>query len=373
MNKDKIMLYTIEIILIIFSLCCVVFTEKISKITMSIVLLILMLICNKLIKSYKAKGKYNKKLTILMISIAAIYISSIYVLGIYIGFYNATVKLSKWSIINYIIPYVLIIIATENIRKTILLKEDKKANILILITCVILDVALTTNIYSVKTLVDYFMLIGFVVFSSIANNLLYNYIICRHRNSKAIIGYRIFITVYVYIIPIIPNIHILFESMLRIVVPFLIYILLEANYGKKENKISTNTRTKEMIITTLILIILAGILMLVSCKFRYGALVIGSGSMYGTINKGDIIIFEELNGEKVEINDVIVFMDNGTRIIHRVIDKKDSGSGMRYYTKGDANPNEDKGYRIETDIVGKVRLRVPYLGQLTVMINELFD
>lgn len=372
MSRDKIIVYIIEVLLIIFSLCAVLFTETITKLIIAIVLLVFMFISNKFIKSYKAKGKYNKKLTSLMTSIAIIYIISIYVLGIYIGFYNATVKFSKWTIINYIIPYTIIIIAIENIRKTILLKDDKKSNVLIVIICIILDVALTTNIYSVKTLLDYFMLIGFVVFSSIANNLLYNYIIFRHRNCKAIIAYKIITTIYVYIIPIIPNIHILFESMLRIIVPFLIYLLLEANYGKKEKEISTQRKTKELLITSILIIIVIGILMLVSCQFRYGALVIGSGSMTGTINKGDVIVYEELNEETVEVNDIIVFFNNGTRIIHRVIDKKDSGSGMRYYTKGDANPNEDEGFVIEDDIVGKVRLRLPYVGQFTVVLNELF-
>jgi hypothetical protein len=45
---------------------------------------------------------------------------------------------------------------------------------------VMLDVYLSTNIYSLETVNDYFVLIGFIVFSSIANNLLYNYIIIYH-------------------------------------------------------------------------------------------------------------------------------------------------------------------------------------------------
>lgn len=112
--------------------------------------------------------------------------------------------------------------------------------------------------------------------------------------------------------------------------------------------------------------------MLISCKFKYGALVIGSGSMNGTINKGDVIIYETLN-EKVEVGDIIVFFNEDVRVIHRVVRKKDSGSGMKYYTKGDANSNEDEGYREESDIIGKVRIRLPYIGQPTVMINEFFN
>jgi len=371
-KKDKIILYIIESFLIIFSLCFVFFSEKFTKIIMAVILLIFMIISNKFIKSYKSKGRYNKKLTNLMLMIAIVYLASIYVLGIYVGFYNATVKFSKWTIVNYIIPYILIIVATENIRKTILLKDNKKSNIIILIVCVILDIALTTNIYSVKTLLDYFMLIGFVIFSSIANNLLYNYIIIKHRNCRAIIFYRIITTVYVYFIPIIPNIHILFESILRMIIPYIIYLILQINYSKKEKEFSTKKKTTDILITSIFAILAIGLLMLVSCKFKYGSLVIGSGSMTGTINKGDVIIYETLD-EKVEIGDIIVFLNEDVRVIHRVIDKKDSGTGIRYYTKGDANPNEDEGYREESDIIGKVRLRLPYLGQLTVLISEIFN
>lgn len=374
MKKDRIIMYSIEISLIIFSLCFVLFTEIFTKNIMSIILLIFMVISNKFIKSYKSKGKYNKKITKLMLIIAIFYLLAIYVLGIYIGFYNATVKFSKWSLINYIIPYILIIIATENIRKTILLKENKKSNIILLIFFVIIDIALTTNIYSVKSLVDYFMLIGLVIFSSIANNLLYNYISIKYRNCKGIIVYRIITTIYVYIIPIIPNIHILLESISRIIIPYIIYLILEFNYSKKEQEVSTNRKTRDIIITSFLIILAIGILMLVSCKFKYGALVIGSGSMTGTINKGDIIIYEVLEEkENVEINDIVVFKSEEIRVIHRVIDKKDSGSGMRYYTKGDANPNEDEGYRIQSDIIGKVKIILPYLGQFTVMLNEIFN
>ena len=80
------------------------------------------------------------------------------------------------------------------------------------------------------------MLIGFIIFSSIANNVLYNYIILKYRNCKAIIAYRLITTIYVYIIPIIPNIHILFESILRIIVPAIIYAIIEVIYSKIEKR-----------------------------------------------------------------------------------------------------------------------------------------
>lgn len=331
-----------------------------------------MIICNKFIKSYKSKGKYNRKITGLMAVIGMTYIALIYILGIYIGFYNATVKFSTWTFINYIIPNIVIIISIENIRKTILLKEEKKSNIIILIATVILDIALTTNIYNVKSLIDYYMLIGFVMFASIANNILYNHIIKKYRNCKAIIIYRIITTIYVYIIPIVPNINLLFESVLRMVLPYIIYIILEKMYAKKESDVVVVKKQRDIIITSILAVIAGGVIMLTSCQFKYGILVIGSGSMTGTINKGDAIIYEKLDDE-VEKGDVIVFYNDNIRVIHRVIDIKNSGKEIRYYTQGDANPNQDEGYRVEEDIIGKVKIRIPYIGQFAVSLNEIFE
>ena len=374
MKSDKLILYIIEVTLIIFLLCFIFVSKIFTKIIMAVVLLVFMIIGEKFIKSDKSKGKYNKKVTIAMTIIGIVYIVMIYMLGIYVGFYNATVKLTTWSVINYIIPYIVIIVSTENLRKTILLKEEKKSKIIIFVATVILDIAFTTNIYNVKTLKDYYMLIGFIIFSSIANNLLYNYIILKYRNCKAIITYRIITTIYVYTIPIIPNIHILFEPILKMVMPYIIFLILEGLYSKEKKHIKMTTKTKDIVITSILALLTIMVMMLISCKFKYGILVIGSGSMTGTINKTDAIIYEELGqNEKIEIGEIIVFKNEGKRIIHRVIDKKDTGKGIRYYTKGDANPDQDGGYRTREDIIGKVKIRIPYIGQPAIMLKEMFE
>lgn len=375
MKNDKTIMYIIEALMIITSLCFVIFAEFFTRTIIAIVLLFWMIIGNEYIKSFKAKGRYDRSVTKVMTIIAIIYLVIIYVLGIYIGFYNATVTFSKWSLLNYIIPYICIIIFSENIRKTIILKDDKVAKILILIAFIITDVALTTNIFNVTGLMDYFMLIALVIFSSIANNLLFNYISSKFRNCKAIIIYRIILTIYVYIIPIIPNLHILFESIFKIIVPYIIYVLLEAMYTKSKPEISTQTQTKEIVAIIIALMFSAGLLMLVSCKFLFGALVIGSGSMTGTLNKGDVIVYKALNTEEkdnIEVGDIIVFHNDDLRVIHRVVGKKEGNYGYCYFTQGDANQNQDAGYRVEDDIIGKVIFRLPYLGQVTILLNDLF-
>ena len=43
----------------------------------------------------------------------------------------------------------------------------------------------------------------------------------------------------------------------------------------------------------------------------------------------------------------------------------------RYYTKGDANPDEDYGYRVDSDIVGLTDLKVAYIGYPTLWLREM--
>ena len=114
----------------------------------------------------------------------------------------------------------------------------------------------------------------------------------------------------------------------------MMYILKRQKYYDKIEKFLT-------IVSGIIVLV---IIMLVSCKFRYGALVIGSGSMTGTINKGDVIVYEDIsvakkyrNQIKIPKEDIIVFIKNDKRIVHRVIDKRIVRGKEVYYTKGDAN------------------------------------
>ena len=123
---------------------------------------------------------------------------------------------------------------------------------------------------------------------------------------------------------------------------------------------------------TISCIIIGFIVMLVSCKFAIGALVIGSGSMTGTIDKGDIIVYERYGkNESVKTGDIIIFRSDDLKIVHRVIDQKLMGEETRYYTKGDANQKQDDGYRTSKDVIGQVKFKIPYIGYLTLWVNNL--
>ena len=120
------------------------------------------------------------------------------------------------------------------------------------------------------------------------------------------------------------------------------------------------------------IVIAIGIVLLVSCKFRYGIIVIASGSMTGTINKGDAVVYEQYTTQQIEEGTVIIFKDGEKKVIHRVIDIQQLNGKTIYYTKGDANQQNDDGYRNKNDIIAIVKFKVMYIGWPTIFVNDLF-
>lgn len=374
MKKDKLKIYLIELGLISFLLLTIFFSNIFTRPIIVIILLVFMVISVRLIKNNQTTDINNKKVTFFMGVAGILYVGILYFLGIFQGFYNTTVKFSLSTIINFILPYIVIILSIETIRKKILLKEVKRNNLIMLIITVFLDIVVTTNINTAKTLKDYFIIIGIIAFSSIVNNILYNDIVIKYKSANSIILYRIITTIYIYILPITPNINILIEAIIRLIIPYIIYVFLNLLYSKQQRITAIKSKRKDIAISIILCIIVANLVMLISCQFKYCALVIGSGSMTGTIDKGDIIIYKTYEqGQALEENEIIVFNINGRRIVHRIINKKDAIQGMQYYTKGDANSTQDDGYREEKDIIGIVKFKISKIGKITLSIRELFQ
>lgn len=381
MKRDKFKIYTLELILIIF-LFFAVFTSSINRITLSIILLIYMFIVHILLKNKKINSIFNKQVMIWMTIFALVYIGLFYLLGLYFGFMHSKVLFSIKTIFKYIIPLIIIIVSSEIIRKTFLTQNGKirvkkigTINLSVVFTYIIMvliDFIIYNGIYNLSTLDDFLVVLGFVLFASLSCNLLYNYISIRY-GEKSIIIYRLITILYIYIIPIIPDVYIFFQSFLRMVYPYLIYLFLDKNFSRFDFIVSYRDRKNEVIGNTILIVVLTLFIMLISCQFKYGILVVGSESMKGTINKGDAVIYERYDKEKIVEGNVIIFNYNDIRTIHRVDEIKRVNGINRYYTKGDANSRRDDGYITDDKIYGVVKLKVKYIGYPTLWLRELFS
>ena len=120
-------------------------------------------------------------------------------------------------------------------------------------------------------------------------------------------------------------------------------------------------------------IVIVLIVMLISCKFRYGVIVVGSGSMEGALNIGDIAIFENYDKQKISKDDIIIFNRDDIKYIHRVVKISFTNNEYRYYTKGDANQELDDGYVTRNDVFGVAKFRIRYIGYPSIWLRDMFD
>jgi len=372
MKIDRFKIYFLELFLFTFLLFTVFGLNIITKTKLAIVLFLYMILCKIILKKRKSLPIYHKQVTILLVIFALIYLAAFYLMGIYFGFYEATVKFSLWSIKKYIIPLMVIIISSEIIRNTLLIQKGKKSKGLALLIMVLIDLIIYTGIYDLNNLDDFLTVVGFIFFASFSCNLLYNYISIRYGYIGIII-YRIITVLYVYFIPIVPDVYVFFKSVLRMVYPYLIYLVLDYTYEKRNFIADYVDQRKKMLNTTFLVIFATIVSMLVSCQFRFGIIVVGSGSMTGALNKGDATIYESYNNQDIKEGDVIIFKKDDIRIIHRVIDIKKINGQVQYYTKGDANQQMDEGYVTRSEIVGITLFRIKYVGYPSIWIKDIFS
>ncbi len=93
-----------------------------------------------------------------------------------------------------------------------------------------------------------------------------------------------------------------------------------------------------------------------------------SGSMTPLYKPGDLVYVRESKTENIKAGDVITFLiGDDTVVTHRVA--RVSEDNKLFYTKGDANENEDGQPVDYRNVIGKVSFSVPKLGYLSEYIK----
>lgn len=374
MKKDKFKTYILELSLMFILIFALFVPNIFIKINLAIFLSIFSIITVFLLKKKNILSIHNKEVTIMMLIFAIIYLVAFYLMGIYYGYSRLAITFNIKTLLKYIIPISVIIISSEIIRTIFLSqKKVKFGKFITTVSMVLIDIILYINIYKINSSDDLMISIGFITFASISCTLLYNYISYRY-GVTGIILYRLITMLYCYIIPITPNVYILFRSILRMIYPYIIYLVIDYTFKKRNIAMEYMNRKKKIVSFGVTLVLIITIAALISCQFKYGILVIGSGSMSGTIDKGDAIIYESYKEQSIKPGDIIVFNKNDIVFVHRVIElKNNSIEGLKIYTKGDALSEADSGYITKNDLIGIVKLKIKYIGYPSLWLRSAFE
>ena len=88
------------------------------------------------------------------------------------------------------------------------------------------------------------------------------------------------------------------------------------------------------------------------------------------IQIGDVVVAKKIKDEELKAGDIICFRQGHSVITHRISAVIESDTGTEYKTKGDNNNAEDSGTITEAVIEGKVIKIVPYLGNISLLLQQ---
>lgn len=289
-----------------------------------------------------------------------VYFIFTYGIGLVCGFLNNSYSLKPLSILNNVFMPIIIIICSEIFRYNFV--KNNKDNLVFISIISILLFLFDINFY-IKDSTFSALDIGFefvttMFIPKMIESFMFSYF-CYHGDYKASILYRFVMELYVYILPIQPDLNPLIASIASILLPFAILFSLynqtTDDYKKAVKKRLISPADIPFAIAVIVFIcVVYGI-------GPYKMLGIETGSMQPNFNIGDAVVIDKnYDPEKLKVGDVIAYEDNDNKIIiHRIVK---INSDKTFITKGDNNNVADSFYVHKEKIKGCVRVKVPYIA-----------
>jgi len=354
-----------------------VFVFRTPNFTWAICVVVGFLILLLLLIKYKKPGKMRDKTPYYIVIGGCLIVQILfYLCGLFTGYqvsYQVFYKnyVSKFSIFAVF----FLILLTEFIRYLLLLnlnhyKKNFKyyfAKILMILSYIILDYFLIGDIYDLQNNYELLNFLMIFLIPTTTKHLLLDYT-CYKYGFTLNYFYRIIMDLYGYFIPIVPELNVFIQNVILTVLPYFIYVILKNVLENSRKKINLKNKKN---VSVLLLLLLTLLVYLVSCQFTYSMIAVGSGSMQGTIDKGDAIIYKKYEKENLSVGDIIVFQQQNRIVIHRIASILETDTDdQAFITKGDANESEDNWIVTKENIIGVVKLRVMLIAWPSVLLNE---
>ena len=199
-----------------------------NTILISIFLLIFLIISIEVLGYEKDRHRYKKDGILLGIIFASGFQIFIYLLGLITGFLENGYSLKLINIFRNTLPNLILIIITELFRYQLITKSQKRKSLKLLTTIlfIVLDIVIMIPLYNLYDSRNFIEFLSIIVIPSISKNILFTYFILKFGYLTNIC-YRVIMELTIYIVPILPNINIYFDSVFKFTFPIFILMCLQ--------------------------------------------------------------------------------------------------------------------------------------------------
>lgn len=375
-NKKIIFLYTLVIIYIVAR----VLGTATSSFSISNEVNIGIWVAMFLFALYATKGDYNRYLeqydkVQTTFIVVVVYLMFYFILGLFLGYQYNAYSMTPRGLLHNTIMFMPIIIFQEYVRQAFVSYSDEKNKWMFFIS--ILFILININFNSLSS--DFRNAeIGFKYVCSdliplIARNFVFTYLTYISSCKPAIV-YRLLTTAASIYLPILPNINWFYSGLFGILVPMILYVLINYSQAKLERKLTWQEEKKSRPITYVPALVFVFLVVgFVIGFFEYQPVAVVSDSMLPVFARGDMIIVDKLTDEdikKLKVGDIIKFQTDSYYIIHRIHEIEQTESGLLFITKGDNNNAPDSKKVKPDQIHSKYVCYIKFLGFPSVWLSE---
>ena len=328
----------------------------------------------------KTNKRLNKIVDFDIFMFSMVFLILYYLFGIIIEYAKSNNYLTLYGLTVFIIPTILKIIFKEHLRNSLLTKSGDNKFLIIysVILFIMIDILPALSILNMSNMHDVFIFTALVLLPSITVNAVATYINIKVGYMPVII-YLLIFSLYQYVVPIVPNTSEYLKAIIDFILPILILFKVRKivnKYYDEDEEIDRNYKKSSIILLIIPIILTIIIIYFVSGYFRYYALAIASGSMHPVFDRGSVVVTEQVNDKydnynKLKEGEIIAFKAEKNIVVHRLIRIVNIGDEVYYYTKGDANEEEDNYLIKKENIIGIVKFKIPYIGYPTVLFSEI--
>ena len=349
------------------------FFQDSARIAIVIVWIVLALISMPIENDHtRFKGKKEKIKTTLIIVI--IYYILYFLLGLIFGYNKSPYSRSFFMIIKNLFYIVGLVALQDYVRTKLMNNQRKKLNyFLFTFIFVILRFDYSEGIAVFSSGEKIFEYVCSVIIPEIAKGCVCSYLAIT-GGTLLVYAYSIPVALIQVLLPIFPNLDWFLTSVFDILISLILFLYNNYEHTIKTNRLTRKQKKKINPIKNIPEIIL----LLFTVSFVAGILpakpiAIMSYSMVPTFSRGAVVIsvdIKEKDLHKLKVGDILHYKSENGDVIHRIIDIKEDNGTLTFRTQGDNNGSPDTNWVEPQQIIGYVKIYIPYAGYPSVWFSE---